>query len=249
MSPQTGTLYWLPVILGDTTLDPTETLLMVGLADHVNADDVCWVGIARLAAYARVSYGTARRRLATLEDRGVIARSQRKRADGGDSVYEYQLLRPEPPAQSSQGPPRNLAPAPRAPGRASPPARPGARAEPPIVEPPSGEPTPRAESVVLAAGFDRFWTAYPRATAKGDARKAWPAAVKAAGGIEAVVAGAERYRGDPNRDDRFTKHPATWLRAECWADPPLPPRGDRPNHAKVAVVDSDRGAPAGRLNL
>lgn len=114
---------------------------------------------------------------------------------------------------------------------------------------PSNGTNQRADAAVLAAGFDRFWSAYPRATAKGDARKAWPAAVRAAGGIEVIVAGAERYRDDPNRDDRFTKHPATWLRAECWADPPLPPRAAGANPAKVRPIDTNREAAGGRLEL
>lgn len=112
-------------------------------------------------------------------------------------------------------------------------------------EPLNGKDQPAA--ALLAAGFDRFWDAYPRATAKGDARKAWPAAVKAAGSIDMIVAGAERYRDDPNRDDRFTAHASTWLRAERWGDPPLPARGDRPAAAR-RIMD-DRGGPSGRIDL
>lgn len=106
-----------------------------------------------------------------------------------------------------------------------------------------------AEGRALAAGFERFWTAYPRATAKGSARDAWPKAVKAAGGMEVIIEGAARFAADPNRDDRFTPHASTWLRAERWADPPLPPRTDRPKRATVGPMDTDRDAPAGRLDL
>lgn len=90
---RTGTLYWLPIILGHPDLDPTETLLLVALADHVNADDACYVKIHKLAAAARVSYGTARRRLKALEDRGHITRQRRKRPDGSEGVYDYVLNR------------------------------------------------------------------------------------------------------------------------------------------------------------
>lgn len=90
---RTGTLYWLPIILDHPDLDPTETLLLVALADHVNADDQCWVGIHRLAAAARVSYGTARRRLKALEDRGHITRTRQVREDGSEGVYDYRLNR------------------------------------------------------------------------------------------------------------------------------------------------------------
>ncbi len=80
------------------------------------------------------------------------------------------------------------------------------------------------------AGFEAFWKAYPRRTAKGSARASWAAALKAAGGDAAViVAGAQRYRDDPNRDDAYTAHAATWLRAERWTDDPLPPRNGNGN--------------------
>lgn len=263
---RTGTLYWLPIILDAEHLDPTETLLLLALADHVNADDECYVGIKRLAARARVSYGTARRRLAALEDRGVITRTRLYRDSGAESVYAYSLVRAaldqtEGRAQIARGP-AQIERGPRAPGRAGGPAHQGARAEPPRKEPPQ-EPTPTrdglfdldeqsepAEDVTaepLAAGFDRFWEAYPRRTAKGAARRAWPAAVRAAGSIEKILAGARRYRDDPNRDEQFTAHPATWLRAERWDDPPLPARTGSP--ANAARVDRDRSAPTGRITL
>ena len=93
MSADSGTLYWLPLILNHAELDPTDTLLLIALADHVDADDRCWVGIHRLAGWSRVSYGTARRRLTDLEARGYITRRRRVRQDGSEGVYEYELCR------------------------------------------------------------------------------------------------------------------------------------------------------------
>lgn len=63
-----------------------------------------------------------------------------------------------------------------------------------------------------AEGFDEFWKAYPRKTAKRAAEKAYAAAIKrgvepgqiltAVRGYAALVSGSEQ---------RFTAHPATWL--------------------------------------
>lgn len=73
--------------------------------------------------------------------------------------------------------------------------------------------------------FAAFWKVYPRKASKGDARKAWPKALKAVGGdADRIVQGAYRYRHDPNRLDEYTKHPGPWLNAEGWDDDPLPPR-------------------------
>lgn len=73
-------------------------------------------------------------------------------------------------------------------------------------------------------GFQRFWAAYPRKQHKKPARKAYAEALRDAT-AEELLAGAVRYRDDPNREDEFTKLPTTWLNAGCWEDDPLPARG------------------------
>jgi hypothetical protein len=39
-----------------------------------------------------------------------------------------------------------------------------------------------------------------------------------------VLAAAERFAADPNRDPDYTPHPATWLNQDRWDDDPLPAR-------------------------
>ncbi len=65
--------------------------------------------------------------------------------------------------------------------------------------------------------FEAFWDAYPKKVSKGQARKAWAKALTKAK-PEAIIAKAEAYAKDPDRDDQFTKYPATWLNAEGWLD-------------------------------
>lgn len=79
-------------------------------------------------------------------------------------------------------------------------------------------------SIEKESKFDRFYAAYPRHTAADAARKALVIALRKAS-IEDIVAGAERFRDDPNRDPAFTPHPSTWLNQGRWNDDPLPPRG------------------------
>lgn len=259
MTMRTGTLSWLAPILDDETLDPTSTLLLIALADHVDEHDECFVGIETLAKRARCSYGTARRRLAALEKAGRLTRERRRRGDGNLSTYTWRLIRPEPA--------RTLRDDQRASGSAMTSAHPDARAEPPSGEPPSTEHarepalfddhappddgTPFLMCDTLEESFARFWSVYPRKAAKGAARKAWPRAVKAAGpagGWSVIVAGAERYRDDPNREDGFTAHPTTWLNAERWNDDPLPPRGAVGAQSR-RPVDTDRSGTSGRVVL
>jgi biotin operon repressor len=82
------------------------------------------------------------------------------------------------------------------------------------------EPTERKP---LNSAIEQFWAIYPRRTAKGRVADALGKALKKAS-LDDILAGAERYRDDPNREDAFTQYPATWLNAEGWEDDPLPLR-------------------------
>jgi hypothetical protein len=71
--------------------------------------------------------------------------------------------------------------------------------------------TPLAEPL-----FDEFWRVYPLKVGKGAARKAFRhACTRASAGT--IIDGVERYVVS-KPDPKFTKHPATWLNADCWLD-------------------------------
>jgi hypothetical protein len=77
------------------------------------------------------------------------------------------------------------------------------------------------------ADFEKLWNLYP---AKRDKKAAYKAYQKAAKEVEyeTLAAGVVRYRDDPNREAKFTKHFGTWLNAGSWDDEPLPDRSGRP---------------------
>jgi hypothetical protein len=75
---------------------------------------------------------------------------------------------------------------------------------------------------------------YPRREGRGAARTAWAKAVKHADPLT-IIAGAVRFKNDPNREDAFTPHPATWLNHERWTDDPLPPRNSSLRHQDRAA--------------
>ncbi len=91
---------------------------------------------------------------------------------------------------------------------------------PPARVPPQGQ-SPRR--VAPGTGFDEFWQAYPRKVGKRAAREAYAQATREAAPA-VILAGAQRYAADPNREAQFTPHPTTWLRQGRWDDDPLPPR-------------------------
>jgi hypothetical protein len=73
--------------------------------------------------------------------------------------------------------------------------------------------------------FDEFYRTYPRHVGRGAALKAYASVIKAGKATEQeLIDGAKRYATErAGQDPRFTKHPATWLNAECWKDEPVSP--------------------------
>lgn len=74
---------------------------------------------------------------------------------------------------------------------------------------------------VGGAGFDAWWEAYPRKVAKQDAARAYVAAVKAGAAPDDLLKAARGYVAELRRnetEERFVKHPATFLRADRWKD-------------------------------
>lgn len=103
----------------------------------------------------------------------------------------------------------------------------------------NGKPVPvpsRTPSTTTAApdGFAEFWEVWPRKEDKKKAGAAYAKALKRSD-ADTILAGAKRYRDDPNRLAQYTKLPTTWLNGDCWDDAPLPPRGDgRPTSQQPA---------------
>jgi len=83
----------------------------------------------------------------------------------------------------------------------------------------------RVQPEPYSEDFERFWQVYPSKHGKRAASKAFDKALERAS-VDEIVAGAERYRNDPNRDPTYTKFAQGWLNDGRWSDGPLPPRGD-----------------------
>lgn len=101
-------------------------------------------------------------------------------------------------------------------------------------------PTPTKERVSCANGahglnghladFERFYQPYPLHKGRGQAERAFVAAIKVAP-IEDIVAGAERYSAEcVGREPRYIKHPATWLNGKCWLDEASAPEAPKNPH-------------------
>lgn len=72
--------------------------------------------------------------------------------------------------------------------------------------------------------FGEWWQFVPRRVSKGQAEKAYRAALKHATPAE-LLAGIQRFAEQVQGEDpRFIAHPATWLNGKRWLDEPAPPQ-------------------------
>lgn len=230
------------------TGSPGRKAVLMTLAEYADEANSCFPSQQLLADATEQSVRTVRSHLAELEAMGLLRREHRGNGAGGRTSDRYYLL---VHAANPAGNPTPL-PADRVGVTGNPNGgyRQPVAEEQPLLEPPLAEPpTTRAAPATDADGFDAFWHHYPRHTAKGEARKAWPAAVRAAGNVHTIVQGAQRFAADPNRDPAYTPHPATWLRAERWADDPLPPRGQQANGRAPARAMVRRDVASGEVQL
>lgn len=194
-------------------------LVLLALADVAN-DEGEITAYARsqriLAQKANVDQGSVRRAIDKLEELGELKVLS---VGDGRQPSDYRIMLGEG-AQDEGAQSAAPGPAGRAPSPGDTRAQ-GAQAAAPITPSLPGVDPPSSISRAELPGFEIFWEAYPRRVAKGEARKAWPAAVKAAGGPEPIIEGAKRYAAERRgQDPKFTAHPASWLRAERWGDEP-----------------------------
>ena len=93
----------------------------------------------------------------------------------------------------------------------------------------------RAErSRLMKARFDRFWTAYPRHTAKANAEKAFAKVAPDDALLDAMLTAINRQRASPQwSDPQYIPHPATWLNQRRWEDEPVK-GGQNPRQTVVA---------------
>jgi predicted transcriptional regulator len=83
------------------------------------------------------------------------------------------------------------------------------------------EPLEREPKNYSDVQFNEFWAVYPKKQDKALAKRSFEKAITRAS-FDEIIAGAEKYRDDPNRDPLFTKNPSTWLNADAWENDPLP---------------------------
>ena len=221
----------------DKRLAPAGFRVLAALCGYADKDGHCFPGLGTIGGRLGVTRQAVQQQVHRLESLGYVNSKHQTRPNGSDTTNRYDILF-EPPGENDDSGQPDIAEGGGKPtltggqadlaGGARPELAGGARPElAPLNRPlnrPSNNilpmPPPKGNSVSPADLFQRWWQHYPRKIAKGDAEKAFTAAIKEAP-FDTILAGTRRYADQARRDDtptKFLKYPAGWLRAKRWLD-------------------------------
>lgn len=214
-------------LIRDDELPAAAKMLLIYLLSHKIGYQILDPQIVREIGMGREALRTARKHL---EAEGFISLERVRNDDKSLGAYRYELQDPRgwfsTVGQPTVGEPTV--------GEATVGNRPDNRK--PIPKKTKSKKTNGENTGDLDEQFDVFWKVYPKKDDKGLARRSFEKALGKAS-FEDILAGAERYRDDPNREASWTKNPSTWLNAESWANGPLPPR---PKTRQQQILENNR---------
>lgn len=199
-------------IPNDWVRDDRLSLEARGLIAQIMSHRPGWnLSIKSLAARNNIGRDKVKRILDELLNHGYLERSESQSHDerGHLAGYDYTTRDPQGVTQE----PCKAEPDKAKPGKANKPPKKNI-----LIEEQTNKNT-----IDIESAFNSFWAIYPKKDDKGLARRSFEKALKRAS-LEQIVAGAEKYRDDPNREQAFTKNPSTWLNADAWENGPLPSR-------------------------
>lgn len=205
------------VVLHHSQAEGSAKLVLWGIANH-HSDAGAWPSIATLAKYAAISERRVQQIIRELEAMGEIhVEEQGGLGQGQYKTNRFHILISCP--VDCDGSLNHKTGVKSGAIRGEIQSHSGVK---PISPEPNKEPNNEIESVKEL--FDEFWKEYPKKTDKRAAIKAFKSALTRTQ-FEDILAGAIRYATDPNLpESRYIKNPATWLNADAWENPPLPPR-------------------------
>lgn len=215
-------------------------LVLLALADHAGQDGGdAYPSVRRLAARCGLSERTVQSAIEGLEALGEI---EVERRCGPRGTNRFRLpMTPADLAPPQISHPAESAPRPRR-SRTSPPQNLRVTPADLAPEPTTNRPEPSLNRQTRDVAFAAWWVEYPRKVAKGAARAQFDKALRKAG-LDALVAGAQRYTlSVQDEDPRYVKHPATWLKGECWDDEPAAKRAQPKGYGAISGVLRRRSA-------
>ena len=193
-----------------TTYPAAQSYILLAIADIVNDlnGNLFFLGVPKLAKKTKCSERTVQRALAQFVKDGWLEELTEGTGRGNTTEYQFHFIKGDNLSETQ---------------RVTPEALKGDK--------PGTQRVTNDASIHLlelnrtqVTQFDEFWKIYPKHNGGViNNKKAWAKAVKVAS-PEEIIAGAKRYRDDPNRSLQFTAYPASWLNKGMWTDAPLTPQ-------------------------
>jgi hypothetical protein len=222
----------LSMVMNHSKAAGSAKLVLLGIANHLGPDahEGAWPSQRRLADYANMSERGVQKcvdKLVALGELSVQVASGHSRSQYKPNLY-WVMVECSDDCDRSMGH-RRVEPQY---GQGRTPVPSGANPSTDRVEPqfvrtviePEVKPSENLnQEIVSHTGelFDKFWATYPNSNDKPRARREFDKAIKRVG-FDTILAGAVKYRDDPNRSAEYTKHPSTWLHNDSWDNPLLP---------------------------
>jgi hypothetical protein len=225
-----------------TILPSTAKSVLVALADHSNEQDEAWPSVARLERWTGLKDRAIRLALRQLEACNAINRCGK---NGTTVIYKLEVgaeINPAPraeynPASDATNPARHAVnPAPHADKPLLTPIKP--KKSSPLRTPPNGKCEASEREAMFQELFAAFWAAYPRKVGKGQAQRAFRAAIKKIPADRIIVALC-KYPFDMSRPE-FIPHASTWLNGERWTDEIQPLETDEDRLYRAAGLEPPR---------
>lgn len=198
-------------------MDPYCQTVYMWLCSHANESNQCWPSVATLMAKSGIkSRSKVQESIKILTETGLVKKDER-REDGVSSSNLYEVFYDDNPV-------RNTSPYPSA-IRTTPVRNAGTELKPLELKPETQEThVADATSSDLENAFESFWSRYPRKIGKGQARKAFFAAVKKHDPRDIAKGFGPFLESCVGQEERFIPHASTWLNGERWLDQPEKPK-------------------------
>jgi hypothetical protein len=192
-------------IPNDWLRDDRLSLEARGLLAQIMSHKPGWnLSIRSISAQNRIGKEKVRRIIEELMKYEYLERSEKQGKDEKGRMTSYDYITRDPLPRTAE--PRTEKPH---------------TADRPIKKTKPKEEQTKQKTIDIELEFNQFWAVYPKKQDKALAKRSFEKAITRAS-LEDIIAGAEQYRDDPNRDPLFTKNPSTWLNADAWENDPLP---------------------------
>lgn len=193
-----------------------QKLVLLALADHANDDGHCWPGMKRIADKCDMSARQVSTHVSNLEKAGILTTNRRMKDNNQYSTYDYQLNFSSGSLLPVEGDfQRNSTSDGQQKSTSGGPAEADFRTEPSVIN------RKKEPSVITSSNDDAFknwWKLYPRKVGKGQARKAFNAALNKTD-LDTLTSKLLEYKqlmiGQP---EEYIVHASTWLNGERWED-------------------------------